>query len=334
MSDILEGRYRRLLRWYPREYRERREAEMLSTFLDAAPANRVRPPIRDVGDIIVHGAARRFSLTPGQFAADILVDAGPVALGMAAGFSAIAMAAELWWSAFPWETVGPFFSLGPAVYLVALLSFAMLIAGAARSARIIAAVGAIATLGLVPVAPFLGFNRPPLHILVMLFLLLAVVSIAPVRTTVRITTRTAMRTRLLAILGLIAGAGWTLAAWFLPARQFGSGACFYRCWGSGLASANSWLPWWLMGIVAAAIAIATLMRRPQLVVVAVLVTTPWSLMPVNFDEQVSLGNIAPALGLAGWMFPAGVALAVTFGVLFERQRRRRTLSRRALSRVP
>ncbi|MFG1688598.1 hypothetical protein ACGFNP_51230 [Nonomuraea sp. NPDC049269] len=56
MSD-LEQRYRRLLRWYPREHRERHEEEMLSVLMAAARPGQSRPEPRDVLDLVKGAAA-------------------------------------------------------------------------------------------------------------------------------------------------------------------------------------------------------------------------------------------------------------------------------------
>ena len=50
--DVLEHRYRRLLRAYPRSWRARREDEMAATYLEAAPEGRRRPGFRDAYDVL------------------------------------------------------------------------------------------------------------------------------------------------------------------------------------------------------------------------------------------------------------------------------------------
>ena len=56
----LHERYRRLLRWYPREWRARNERVVLDTFADQAEASgRIRPPLGDAVSIIIHGLALR-----------------------------------------------------------------------------------------------------------------------------------------------------------------------------------------------------------------------------------------------------------------------------------
>ncbi len=60
MSE-LEFRLRRLMRLYPRSHRERREDEMVATFLLAAETGQTRPSLGDVWDVSRHGLARRLS---------------------------------------------------------------------------------------------------------------------------------------------------------------------------------------------------------------------------------------------------------------------------------
>ena len=48
----LEQRYRRLLRLYPREFRARRESEMLGVLMAAAGEGQSRPARGDVADIV------------------------------------------------------------------------------------------------------------------------------------------------------------------------------------------------------------------------------------------------------------------------------------------
>lgn len=57
MSRRLERRYQRLLRLYPKEYRDERGAEMFATFMEAAESGRARPARREVAALVV-GALR------------------------------------------------------------------------------------------------------------------------------------------------------------------------------------------------------------------------------------------------------------------------------------
>lgn len=56
----LIDRYRRLLRWYPPEWRQRNERVVLDTYAEQAEATgRTKPPFGDVVSIVVHGLALR-----------------------------------------------------------------------------------------------------------------------------------------------------------------------------------------------------------------------------------------------------------------------------------
>lgn len=61
----LERRYRRLLRLFPRGYREHRGEEILGTLLDAVPPGRRRPPVRDVADLLRAAAVAWFRALTG-----------------------------------------------------------------------------------------------------------------------------------------------------------------------------------------------------------------------------------------------------------------------------
>jgi len=55
----LARRYRRLLLAYPRSYRRRTAAEMVTTLLDAAPAGRTWPSLREAVDLLLAGVRYR-----------------------------------------------------------------------------------------------------------------------------------------------------------------------------------------------------------------------------------------------------------------------------------
>ena len=57
--------YQRLLAAYPRSYRRAREIEMLTTLMDAAPAERRLPTIREGLDLVGGGVRYRLRVPPG-----------------------------------------------------------------------------------------------------------------------------------------------------------------------------------------------------------------------------------------------------------------------------
>jgi hypothetical protein len=82
---VLERRYRRLLLAYPAAYRRRHGDELITTLLDAAGADRVRPGRRDAVDLLRGGLRQRFRLPVGKAPVAIAVFAAFVLGGLGAG---------------------------------------------------------------------------------------------------------------------------------------------------------------------------------------------------------------------------------------------------------
>lgn len=61
--DPLERRFRRLLRAYPRAWRERREDEIVAVLLDGAGEHEARPAVRDALDLVRSGLTERLRST-------------------------------------------------------------------------------------------------------------------------------------------------------------------------------------------------------------------------------------------------------------------------------
>ncbi|HTF07407.1 MAG TPA: hypothetical protein VK659_04460 [Asanoa sp.] len=81
--SALERRYRRLLLAYPRAYRRARGDEMLTTLLDGAPPDRVRPPVGEVWELLRGGLRLRFAPPHGRLYSVVALVAA-VAVGYAA----------------------------------------------------------------------------------------------------------------------------------------------------------------------------------------------------------------------------------------------------------
>ncbi|GAB3850625.1 hypothetical protein GCM10027610_075880 [Dactylosporangium cerinum] len=82
----LERRYRRLLLAYPAAYRRRHGDELITTLLDAAGTDRVRPGRRDTVDLLRGGLRQRFRLPVGK---------APVAAAVFAAFVSGALGAGI-----------------------------------------------------------------------------------------------------------------------------------------------------------------------------------------------------------------------------------------------
>jgi hypothetical protein len=87
MSGRLERRYRRLLRAYPRAYRNRRGTEMVTTLLEMAEAGRGRPSRGQALHLVLCGLRERFRLPAGRPLAWVGALLAAVVLG---GFGAAA----------------------------------------------------------------------------------------------------------------------------------------------------------------------------------------------------------------------------------------------------
>jgi hypothetical protein len=86
----LERRYRRLLRAYPHAWRERREDEIVTVLLDAAPEDQARPAVSDALDLLRSGVTERLRSTGSDPAwASGAGLAGLIALTLVVAFSAL-----------------------------------------------------------------------------------------------------------------------------------------------------------------------------------------------------------------------------------------------------
>lgn len=151
----LERCYRRLLRCYPRSYRDTRGDELLTTLLDLAPPGRTRPTAGDVADLVEGGLRTRLGLETVDGLADGLTRAAPVALALTGGLSAF-----LWARV---EPLGPP-TLGPVAYAAWLAACAVALLAPARLTRP-ALAGALAVTAVLPaIAPLTGYARPPLWV--------------------------------------------------------------------------------------------------------------------------------------------------------------------------
>ncbi|MEV4414899.1 hypothetical protein [Catellatospora sp. NPDC049609] len=155
----LERRYRRLLRSYPRSYRDARGDEIVATLLDLAPPGRTRPTAADAADLVEGGLRTRLGVATVDGLADGLHRAGPVALALTGGLSAF-----LWWRV---EPLGPP-TLGPVAYAAWLAAGVVALLAPARFTRPGLA-GALAVTAAVPaLAPLTAYDRPPLWVLMAL----------------------------------------------------------------------------------------------------------------------------------------------------------------------
>jgi hypothetical protein len=123
-----EARYARLMKAYPKRYRDERGEEILATLLDTSPDDASRPPLRDALDIVCHGLQRRLGLTSERFGGRVLEIAAMPGLAMGAAFAVFLFIWGEWIPVSKHFAVyigsGPFLTIGPIIYLVWLLGAA------------------------------------------------------------------------------------------------------------------------------------------------------------------------------------------------------------------
>ncbi|WP_433386764.1 hypothetical protein [Micromonospora sp. KLBMP9576] len=164
----LERRYQRLLRAYPAEYRRARGAEIVGTYLDLAGPGRRWPSPADAADLLRGGLRQRLraagadDLIPGVRLAAVL--AFLTATALAGAWSVLELRPPP--AAWGVRTVGPFVSIGVAVWAAWLCAAAAYAVAPARWARRVIAAAMLLTLAVVPVAALAGLPRPPLLVLV------------------------------------------------------------------------------------------------------------------------------------------------------------------------
>ncbi|GAA2376034.1 hypothetical protein Cme02nite_10380 [Catellatospora methionotrophica] len=164
----LERRYRRLMLWYPRSYRDSRGDEIVSTLLDLAPPGQRWPTAVEAADLIEGGLRRRLGVATVDGLDEGLRRAAPVALALLGG-----AAAFLWWRV---EPLGPP-TLGPAAYAAWLLACAVALLAPARWTRPALATALAVTMTLPAVAPLTPYARPPVWVL-MTFSVFGVIALA------------------------------------------------------------------------------------------------------------------------------------------------------------
>jgi hypothetical protein len=136
----LTDRYRRLLRWYPRDHRTDHEEEMLGVLMAGARPGQARPTLRETSDLIRGGlrvrAARAVAAAAGTGWQDAFAVTG-VLIPLIMSLNAVRLAIEWWsfrWVDFPFTRAHPDWSAWAIWPLVAVLA----LFGARRTATIAA----------------------------------------------------------------------------------------------------------------------------------------------------------------------------------------------------
>jgi len=167
MTDPLAQRYRRLLHLYPKEYRQARGDEMLSTYLDSAPHHRTRPTLIDTADVVRSAGVRWLRTTrTGDFPAGLRI-AGVLSLAAAAGLAVfwllrveLAPLPDNYRVQSRWWIFQSMSSVAWSVWILAPLAAAIV----PRIHRSVIAAALVATVAAVPVSALASLNTPPMYL--------------------------------------------------------------------------------------------------------------------------------------------------------------------------
>ena len=140
--SALEGQYRRLLRWYPKQWRARNEAAVTGALLDEAEhEGRMRPSVDDTASLVLGGLRERF------------LRVGRPSLVSAVGLIA-AVAFSLWY-------VGVIAVFGnPSTLTAGVFVIALALVRWPQLARIASVVAALTALGIFALAESRGWMGP------------------------------------------------------------------------------------------------------------------------------------------------------------------------------
>jgi hypothetical protein len=156
VSASLEARYRRLLRWYPRQWRDRNADAIVGILLDQAESKaRITPTATEGASLMLGGLRERFARAQHPSALTI------VAHACALAFSVWYLAVIAWAPDITYPgTVGSF--TNPAVVTAALLAIALALAVARQPllARVFSAAAALTAMVIFVLAVALGWLGP------------------------------------------------------------------------------------------------------------------------------------------------------------------------------
>ncbi len=290
-----EVRFQRLLRAYPRSYREERGEEIIGFLLEASAAGD-DVMTRDAADIVVHGFQLRLGLTSERFAGRVLALAAAPGLVMGAVFALAMFVFGEWLPVVTGAPIllrfGPFWTIGPVVYLVWVLAATGALLWP-QWQRLLAAVGVVVALAAVPVGDLVG-ARPNLWVLLLLVELGLPAVLAPATDGGRANRRVAVGAGLVTgvVLGLLAQSMVTPGSRFFPS--------FY--WWGGWAIGRD-LPW----VAAAGVVVVgglVVFRRAEVAGAVSVLLVAWT--AVNGFSSYGMTtadtvNVVAAFGFGAWL---------------------------------
>jgi hypothetical protein len=322
VSD-LRSRYFRLLKAYPRSYRDQRGEEILATLLESSAPGSRYPDLRDAADLVLHGVQMRLGLTSERFAGRVLDVAATPGLALAAAFSVFFFVyAEL----FPFLNhsygstfalinghssivsqphFGPFSTTGVVVYIGWVLATLGALAWPSHQ-RTLASLGVGITLvAIVGGKVFFAAPRVPLMVVIVAFALPAVLapSTGPFRD--RFGWSALAAGALLTLMWWRAGRTIRLEAFGIPFRQ----RSFESWYATSVYLLGDVVR--LVGVLAVAAVLTLLVfRRASAAGALALLTAPWLVIAYTYHVQSGYDVEGTALLVALpllWLFGAWIA---------------------------
>ncbi|MEV1289597.1 hypothetical protein [Micromonospora sp. NPDC049679] len=172
--DELARRYRRLLGFYPADYRSQRGDEIVETYLELAGAGRRWPSPADAADLFRGGLRQRLRANRALG----LLAGLPIAAMLALTTATTLAAVWLLWAeiapttqGFLLDPLGPFGSLGALVWLGWLAAGVAAVVLPARIARRALFAALLLTVAVIPASALTPYARPPLFVLLPQFAL-------------------------------------------------------------------------------------------------------------------------------------------------------------------
>lgn len=323
-QDVLEYRYRRLLRAYPRAWRDRREDEMTATYLEAAPEGARSPGARDAYDVLAGAAKERLRMSgeAGLSAGSRL--AGELALTTGAALAAFWFCRVELSPTPDWFTgrevgvfqtggepqvhdaVGPVQSLGAVVWIAWMLTAVAATVLNGRWLRRVTAITLAVSVLVVPATLMLPYYRMPLHLLIPQLALGAMALRAGDRRS-RIARLAPLAAVLTVAVPLLAGRPWNMPTMYASLDTRGM-----------LALAAP-------GVLALAAGCVAVMRRRSVGLWAMALTAPVALLMLVAGslryEGSGLDGVLYGTAVIAWIVLAGAALLATLVWLQNRYQR-------------
>jgi hypothetical protein len=281
----------RLIKVYPRSYRNERGDEIVATLLEATSHSGAHLGILDVLDLVAHGLEVRLGLTSERIGGRVLDAAAVPGLLIAAGLSAFLLGNALWLphSSLPQPLrTGIFHTFGPVVYAIWISGVAGSLLWPQRR-RIFATICVLGTLAAIPIG-VLFFASANLTMMVVLMGFGIPCMLAPIE--IASDQRSAWR--------ISSGVALFIVVWWFGGGvgKSGQGHIYLSIeWVSvpRLGSAVSWI----VGISFVTTCLLLILRRTTAAGALVLLAAPWLAVAADYrhNENGSVGPTSILLGL-------------------------------------